>query len=266
MDNKGRKYYTLYLKFYGKKVEILEGTLKEIDDFTTHFSNSAALAKLLLPNGSINYYSFIIESSKKNEYKVVYNSSRFILFDSNINYIMSKLKELSPSILIDYLVKNTNVIKYNESSNASSIPIVRLYRKLLSKDNYYSELDNCIRNDYKFLRGIASTLLSNIDLSNMCMTIDTQRKNEIAIYLKSIKENIYIIYQSMEGKIHEDEDDDDIYDEPIVESIEERGLDIVGNNDLTLDEKLNELSLLYDDLDEYHRFVMRYVPLVGDRK
>ena len=49
-----RKNYTLIVKVYDKDLEILKGTLEEIDDFTTYFSSSDSMFRLLSSNIDIN--------------------------------------------------------------------------------------------------------------------------------------------------------------------------------------------------------------------
>lgn len=245
MDDKIRKNYTLYLILCRNEVEILKGTLKEIDDFTTCFENSQAMLKRLLPNKNISKYSysFVIKSSKDKIYNVIYYPYRPILFDSNINSIMSKLKEVDKKILIKFLKEHTNVHEYNGVPNASSIPVVKFYRSLLG-DNYYADFDNYVKSNYNALRNIVINVLQESDLACLYKDIHSSKKNEIATFCKNISDEIYYIYSSITEKRYED---DDLDEEPIRESIEEKAYDILNNQMISDDEKIEELGILFDN-------------------
>lgn len=257
MDEKVRKNYTLYLNLYGNDIEIIKGTLKEIDDFTTYFTNSNAMFKKMSDELNTNSYFFHIKSSKNTDYDVIYYNYRPILFDENINTIMTKLKEVDRNRLLGYIKMHTDAVTYVNTPISESIPVVRLYKALMSGNAYYRELDNYVKGHYNALRSIVVNVLKDTD--DMKKTLDARKKDEISNICKSKHEIIHNIYSKYKLK-------DTEYDEIISETensdddqIMNAAFDIVNNSLLNDEEKRIELDMIFDDAEKCNQFVLEYM-------
>ena len=250
-----RKNYTLCVKIYDQELELLKGTLEEIDDFTTYFSSSDSMFRLLSSNIDINRnnYSFYIRSSKGKIYDVIYHSKREILLKENENMLIDKLKQVNRQTMINFLKDNTDVVKYSNSTNSNAIPLVRIYNNMLSGNLYHLSLENYIKSDYKARRTFARGKYDLIDFLGMKKKpIDKDKKEKIAHYAKDTRDKIYEIYESVNEQKEE-------YFEPTNENIEDRAFDILNNSELSTEEKLTELDMIFNDSEKYSDFVSKYV-------
>ena len=255
-----RKNYTLCVKIYDQELELLKGTLEEIDDFTTYFSSSDSMFRLLSSNIDINRnnYSFYIRSSKGKIYDVIYHSKRGILLKENENILIDKLKQVNRQTMINFFKDNTDVVKYFNSTNSNSIPLVRIYNNMLSGNLYHIALENYIKTDYKARRTFARGKYDLVDFSGMKKKpLDKDKKEKIACYAKCTRDKIYDIYES----VHEQKEE---YFEPINENIEDRAFNILNNSELSTEEKLTELDMIFNDNEKYSNFVLKYVYSNGE--
>lgn len=250
-----RKNYTLIVKIYDQELELLKGTLEEIDDFTTYFESSDSMFRLLSSNIDIskNNYSFYIKSSKGKLYDVIYHSKRGILLKENENILINKLNEVTREDMIKFFRENTDVVKYSSSINSNAIPLVKIYNNMLSGNLYHLALENYIKSDYKLLRTFARGKYDLIDFSDIKKKpIDKSKKEEIAYFSKSTRDKIYEIYENehkYKGKKRE----------ILSEKLEDRAFDILNNKELSTDEKLLELDMIFNDSEKYSDFVSKYV-------
>ena len=239
-----RKNYTLFVKIYDQELELLKGSLEEIDDFTTYFVSSDSMFRLLSSNIDINRnnYSFYIKSSKGKIYDVIYHSKRGILLKENENMLIDKLKQVNRQTMINFLKDNTDVVKYSNSTNS-----------MLSGNLYHLSLENYIKSGYKARRTFARGKYNLIDFSSMKKKpLDKDKKEKIAHYAKDTRDKIYEIYES----VHEQKEE---YFEPTNENIEDRAFDILNNSELSTEEKLTELDMIFNDSEKYSDFVSKYV-------
>ena len=54
------------------------------------------------------------------------------------------------------------------------------------------------------------------------------------------------------------------YFEPTNENIEDRAFDILNNSELSTEEKLTELDMIFNDNEKYSNFVLKYVYSNGE--
>lgn len=250
MNKIKRKNYTLFLKLNGKKIELLKGTLSEIDDFTTHFLDSNALYKKITDKNVENSkYEIFITSSKNNRYQVLYYKYRKLLNSSNVNQIMAYLKQLKREELISFLYNYTLIVYYTENSlEDNKIPLCELYNNLIAGLDYNSSLNKFIKSDYKNYRLAAMYIINNYNLK----LIDFPFSN--INDLKQIILDIRKVVQNSLSKNNEETmpnfnaSNDDLLSGP--ETLDERIYSIINNNILDTYEKEEELELLIDDADK----------------
>ncbi len=252
MDDRKRKNYTLYLIIYNKEIEILKGSLEEIDDFTTYFMTDESIFKRISSDININY-SFVIKSSKGNLYSVLYYPYRPLLFENNINDIMSKLKSLPKNIVFNYVITKTKAIEYSNAENSNNIPIVRLYNAMKSGREYYSELDNYVKSNYKSLRDICTSLLNKNDLEKMYHKLETDKKDKISKLCEIISKRIEEIIENFS------QDFNYVDNKEMSElDTESFAYSIINNPLMTYEEKMNELDMLFNDKDKVNSFIKEY--------
>lgn len=257
MEHKKRKNYTLYLRLYGKEIEIKKGTLQELDDFTTCFADKKSMFKNLSNNLTVDGYSFYIKSSKNTRYNVIYYEYRSIVLSENINSFMSKLKSVNKNKLLYFLRTYTDVTTYINTPISDNVPSVRLYKALLTNSDYYSELDSYVKSNYNALRTVIYNIFSEEELADLKKGLDSQKKKQVQESFNDISKKIYEVYL-----MNKNGEDDYFNEEKYSE--EERAFDILNNPLLSTEEKIIELDILFNDTEKYSEFVSKYVYSKGN--
>lgn len=244
-----RKDYTLYLKLNGKEIELLKGTLGEIDAFTTYFMDTSSMCKKIIDCNDKIEYEFYIKSSKNNRYTILYSKYRKFLNPSNINQIMAYLKQLPRDELISFLDNFTPVIYYIEDGvNNNRIPIYKLYNDLINERDYNYSLNRYIKSDYKNQRTISMYLIdkSVLNLSDS-LIIDEDYINKIILDIKNNLINLLPTINKKTRVVNSDDTNNSLDDS--VETLYEI-IYMVINSNLDTYEKEEELELFIDDEDK----------------
>lgn len=250
MNKTKRKDYTLYLKLKGTEIELLKGTLSEIDEFTTYFENAGAMYKKFTSHDYENFqYEFFIKSSKNNRYPVLYYKHRKLLNSSNINQVMVFLKQLPREELISFLDNNTPIIYYIENNiDDNKIPLCELYNNLINGLSYTYSLNKYIKSDYKNYRNATIHIINRFDLdlkSFPFIDIDNEKK-----IISNIRDNVMSKLSKIRSEFKtNDSINNGLLGEPI-ETLDEKIYSIISNDNLDIYEKEEELELLIDDEDK----------------
>lgn len=248
MNRTKRKDYTLYLKVNGKEIELLKGTLSEIDDFTTYFMNASSMCRKFTDcNIDNSKYEIFIRSCKNNRYPVLYYNHRKLLNSSNVNQIMAHLKQIPKEELISFLDNCTPIIYYiSNGKDDNRIPLCELYNNLTKGLDYSYSLNKYIKSDYKNYRCAATYVIDRYDLNledfpfvniDKVKEIISNIHNSIINILPKINEKI---------KLEDSIDVEYLFDESI-ETLDERIYSIINDDRLDTYEKEEELELLIDD-------------------
>lgn len=230
-----RKNYTLYVEYKNNKIKLLSGSMEEIDDVTSYFLYSYAIKRRLLENNfDPNLY---IESSKGNRYDLAYYNVRAILDSDNFDIIFEKIKKINPSRIDEYLVSKCNLDKCLLSPNVSSIPIVKIHRKIQRKGNYLDSLYKYFSTDYKAFRNFVLYFFKSINLNEGAKILPLSEKEKVLSIIEKAKDSLVRIDETSDINDENDYTDD-------------FASNIMNNNYLDIDEKMTELDMLYDSTDE----------------
>lgn len=239
------KNYSLYAEYLGKKCKIYSGTLKEIDDFTTYFMNKDALTKRLIKD-DFSKCIIYVESSRGTLYRPIYFNNRAILDNRNFDRIYKKIEEINKEEIVEYLYNNTKVNEYLKSDKSKNIPVVNLYLSIKNCRDYKGMLYHCLKTDYKLYRGFIIHFFENENLNMNDVNILNSRKKEILNLLLSISEE-YIELENNSKKTSYNNID-----------LEDRIFTIMTSKELTIDEKMIELDMLVNSIEEKKQYILKY--------
>lgn len=226
----------LYAKIDGKEIELLSGSLKDIDKYTCIFKDSNEFKQELGINES-EKCSFYIKA-KEYTYDILYEPKKDILLDNNKRFLIAYLNYVIPKEeIISYMNNCTQIPFYKNTNN----PMSRLYNLLnIDSDTYKDKLKEILENNYSFYRDILNHLYDENDLY---FKIEGFEKYEIS--MEDRYEKLGNLKVNFDSKYRKKQLED--YN---LSKLELNVLSIVSNNNLDTWEKEEELQKLFDNDQE----------------
>ena len=237
-----KKNYTLYAEYFGKRVKLCNGTLEDIDDFTTYFIDKNAIRKRLIKD-EFGEFLVYIESSRGKYYNPMYYNNRAILDKENFNRIYEKIDREK---IEEFLSNKTNVNKYLNDKNSKNIPIVNLYLSVKNNKDYKGMLYHYLKTDYKLYREFIICFFENENLNTNKKSLSYEKMKEISSLLDIVSKEYESVRENHEEK------------EPIYDDLEDRIYTIMTNKELTTDQKMSELDMLVDSPEMAKKYVLKY--------
>lgn len=240
-----KKNYTLYVECSGKRVKLCNGTLEDIDDFTTYFIDKNAIRKRLI-KGEFGEFLVYIESSRGKYYSPIYYNNRAILDKENFNRIYEKIEKIDREKIEKFLSNKTKVNKYLNDKNSKNIPIVNLYLSVKNNKDYKGMLYHYLKTDYKLYREFIIYFFENENLNTNKKSLSYEKMKEISSLLDIVSKE----YESVQNDYEEKE--------PIYDDLEDRIYTIMTNKELTTDQKMSELDMLVDSPEMAKKYILKY--------
>ncbi len=239
-----QKNYSLYIKCNNNEVEIYNGSLEEIDDFTSHFESKDAIKRLIVDKEDFSYLDVYVKSKLSNEkkYNILFYSNRSVLDVNNYKDIINLLLEVDKSKIDKFLYEVLNLEKCLKSDNSNNIPIVKLHNCIINKNyaEYHNIMYRYLSSHYNTLRQMVTYFFKSDELKNCRYKVPMSKKSEIINIMGSVKE---IINKIDDIQVSENNNIDDF------------AHSIISNDTLTEEEKINELYMLYNSMDEVNNIL-----------
>ena len=240
-----KKNYTLYAEYSGKRVKLCNGTLEDIDDFTTYFIDKNAIRKRLIKD-EFGEFLVYIESSRGKYYSPLYYNNRAILDKENFNKIYYKIEKIDREKIEEFLSNKTKVNKYLNDKNSKKIPIVNLYLSVKNNKDYKGMLYHYLKTDYKLYREFIIYFFENENLNNNKKSLSYEKMKEISSLLDIVSKEYESVQENHEEK------------ESTYDDLEDRIYTIMTNKELTTDQKMSELDMLVDSPEVAKKYILKY--------
>lgn len=227
MQNIKKKNYSIYILCFNRNEKIYSGTLKEVDDFTSHFVSDNSIKKML----GIKKANIYILSSKGNIYDVLYYNNRVILDYNNFDKIFDEIKKINPDELDMYLYEKCKLEDALNNPNSKNIPIVNLHKAIIN-NNCFSILYSYLKNDYSLYRNLVIHFFFQGLPDKTLNKVSLDKKDEIVNIMNKVKEK----FENIDAGLEEDNT-----------SFDDIAYMIYSNSELEPDEKIEELDLLVNN-------------------
>lgn len=230
----------LYAKIDDKEIELLSGSLKDIDKYTCVFKDIKEF-KYELGISDNEKCAFYIKA-KEYTYDILYESKKDILLDSNKRFLIAYLNCVIPKEeIVSYINNYTQIPFYTKTNN----PMSKLYNLLnIDSDVYKDKLKEILENNYSFYRDILNHLYDENDLY---FEVEGFKKYDISMEERYEKiSNLKLNFDREYRKKQKEE-----YN---LTKLELNVLSIVSNNNLETEEKEEELQKLLDNNQELLQF------------
>lgn len=240
-----KKNYTLYVYYSGKRVKLYSGTLEDVDDFTTYFTDKNAIRKRLVKNGFGEFLVYI-ESSRGKYYSPMYYNNRAILDKENFNRIYEKIEKIDREEIEEFLYSKAKANEYLDDKNSKNIPIVNLYLSVKNNKDYKGMLYHYLKIDYKLYREFIIYFFENENLNTNKKSLSYEKMKDISNLLDVVSKE----YESVQENSKEKES---TYDD-----LEDRIYTIMTSKELTTDQKMSELDMLVDSPEMAKKYILKY--------
>lgn len=240
-----KKNYTLYVDYSGKRVKLYSGTLEDIDDFTTYFTDNNAIRKRLIKNKSGEFLVYI-ESSRGKYYSPMYYNNRAILDKENFNRIYERIEKIDREEIEEFLYSKAKANEYLDDKNSKNIPIVNLYLSVKNNKDYKGMLYHYLKIDYKLYREFIIYFFENENLNTNKKSLSYEKMKEISSLLDIVSKE----YENIQSDYKEKES---TYDD-----LEDRIYTIMTSKELTTDQKMSELDMLVDSPEMAKKYILKY--------
>lgn len=240
-----KKNYTLYVDYSGKRVKLYSGTLEDIDDFTTYFTDNNAIRKRLIKNKSGEFLVYI-ESSRGKYYSTMYYNNRAILDKENFNRIYERIEKIDREEIEEFLYSKAKANEYLDDKNSKNIPIVNLYLSVKNNKDYKGMLYHYLKIDYKLYREFIIYFFENENLNTNKKSLSYEKMKEISSLLDIVSKE----YENIQSDYKEKES---TYDD-----LEDRIYTIMTSKELTTDQKMSELDMLVDSPEMAKKYILKY--------
>lgn len=240
-----KKNYTLYVDYSGKRVKLYSGTLEDIDDFTTYFTDNNAIRKRLIKNKSGEFLVYI-ESSRGKYYSPMYYNNRAILDKENFNRIYERIEKIDREEIEEFLYSKAKANEYLDDKNSKNIPIVNLYLSVKNNKDYKGMLYHYLKIDYKLYREFIIYFFENENLNTNKKSLSYEKMKDISSLLDIVSKE----YENIQSDYKEKES---TYDD-----LEDRIYTIMTSKELTTDQKMSELDILVDSPEIAKKYILKY--------